>query len=101
MSKLQILLDRMLEDARQHPQVPQKRKLQNGLHITVTVTANSVSISISRDETYPSENEWRAVCNHFPYYVGLPDPVKFVDSTRRYAMRANLPNRQQMALKLN
>jgi len=100
MSKLDEVLDQMLTDARARDKVPQKRKLGSGLHVTITAYRESVTLAISRDTTYPSEQEWKTVCNHFPYYIGVPIPIKFMDNDKRMAMRAEVPSRTMVALKL-
>ena len=100
MGKLQDLLDKLLEDAKGHDKVPQTRKLEGGLHITMTAYRESIVLAISRDETYPSEKEWETVCKNYPYYIGKPTPIKFTDNNRRFAMRAEVPTRQAVALKL-
>lgn len=99
-SKLQSLLTQMLTDGQQRAQVPQKRKLQSGLHVTVTCHAKGVTLAIARDNVYPSVKEWETVLNHFPYFVGKPQPIYHIDSTGRKAFRAELPTRQAVAQKL-
>ena len=100
MSKLDDMLQQMLDEAKARDKVPQKRKLGNGLHITLTAYRESVILAISRDTTFPSEQEWKTVCNHFPYYIGVPMPIKFTDNDHRMAMRAEVPSRQFVAQKL-
>lgn len=94
---LKKLLEQMYQDAFMRGQVPQKRRLQRGLHISLTCHSQGVTLIISRDEQYPSAQEWKAVINAFPYYTGNSDPVQTIDSDRRFALRAELPTRQKVA----
>ena len=100
MSQLQATLTRMLDDGRQRMHIPQNRKLQNGLHVSIIVYKKGVTLTISREKVYPSEQEWRTILKHFPYYVPTQKPIKFIDDKQRFAMRANLPTRQFLAPRL-
>lgn len=92
---LRQYLQSMLDDAAKNLKVPVKRKLKGNLHIALAMTESAVHLSISRDKVYPSESEWKTTLSCFPYFVE-PSIVsnKFIDSDRRFAMRAKLPRRE-------
>ena len=94
---LKKMLEQMYQDAHLRGQIPQKRRLQRGLHISLTCHLQGVTLIISRDDKYPSAQEWTTVINAFPYYTGKSDPVQIIDNDRRFALRAELPTRQKVA----
>jgi hypothetical protein len=94
---LKEMLEQMYQDAFMQEKVSQKRRLQRGLHISLTYHSQGTTLIISRDDKYPSAQEWKAVINAFPYYTSNNDPVQTIDSDRRFALRAELPTRQKVA----
>lgn len=99
-NKLQTILTQMLEDGQQRDKVPQKRKLSHGLHLCVTAHSQGVTLEISRDYKYPSAQEWKTVMLNFPYFVDGTNPVQTINSDRRFALRAEIPNRRTVAEQL-
>jgi hypothetical protein len=97
MSKLNDLLTVMYQDACQREKVPQKRKLKNGLHISLTSFRDGPYLAISRDTVYPAMKEWETVLAHFPYFVGKIEPELTTDSERRKCLHAKLPTRIYVA----
>ena len=98
-SKLEALLAQMVEDGNRRAQIPQKRKIGGGLHINLTYHAKGATLVLSRDNVHPSAKEWETVLKHFPYHVGKIEPTVTVYEGRK-ALRAELPIRQEAALKL-
>jgi hypothetical protein len=94
---LKELLDKMYQDAFLRTQVPQKRKLKNNLHLTLTCHMQGVTFEIARDGTFPSESEWKTCLKYFPYYVGEIEPMQFTGGNGRMALRAELPSRRTVA----
>lgn len=94
---LKKILEQMYQDAFMRDKVPQKRRLPRGLHISLTCHSQGVTLIISRDDKYPSAQEWKAVINAFPYFTGSSNPAQIIDSDRRFALRAELPTRQKVA----
>jgi hypothetical protein len=94
---LKELLEKMYQDAFMRDKVPQKRKLKDNLHLTLTCHNQSVTFEIARDGAYPSISEWKTCLKYFPYYVGNIEPMQFVGSDGRRALRAELPSRRQVA----
>ena len=94
---LKELLERMYQDALARGQVPQKRKLKNNLHLTMTCHSQGVTFEIARDGQFPSMSEWKTCLKYFPYYVGEIEPMQFSGSDGRMALRAELPTRQKVA----
>lgn len=93
---LRQLLQSMLDEASLNEGTLVKRKLKGNLHIAMVMTKKDVQISLSRDNTYPSVSEWKTTLTQFPYIVPQVAPISFVDSDRRYAMRAKLPRREDV-----
>ena len=87
----------MLEDGQQRDNVPQKRKLAKGLHLCVTAHSDGITLEISRDEKYPSAQEWKTVMRNFPYFVPGTSPVQTINADRRFALRGELPTRRKVA----
>jgi len=93
---LRQLLQSMLDEASRSEGTVVKRKLKENLHLAIVITKKDVQLSISRDKVYPSVSEWKTVLANFPYILPSVEPVKFVDSSKRFAMRAKLPRREQV-----
>jgi len=94
---LKEMLEKMYQDAFMRDQVPQKRKLKNNLHLTITCHGEGVTFEIARDGGYPSMSEWKTCLKYFPYYVGEVQPMQFTGSDGRMALRAELPSRRKVA----
>jgi len=69
MSILSQMLNDMVIDALAQRNRPFTRKLSNGLHITITNIGDEFALTISRDNVYPSLNEFVTVLNHWPYFL--------------------------------
>ena len=97
---LRKLLQQMLDECAQKYGAVVRRKLKGNLHVAMVMTVKDVQISLSRDKVYPSASEWKTTLANFPYYVPQVAPISFVDSERRYAMRAKLPRREDVPQQL-
>ena len=97
---LRKLLQSMLDECAQKHNVVVRRKLKGNLHVAMVMTARDVQLSLSRDKVYPSVSEWKTTLANFPYWVPHVAPISFVDSERRYAMRAKLPRREDVPQQL-
>lgn len=94
MSKLSNLLEDMISLARAHAGVPMKRHLHEGLTIEVRAVSNEIRLTISREDKYPSMDEWRTIMNHFPYPVDrVTEPAAATEGSR-YIMTARIPLNQ-------
>src|SRR5258706_12659845 len=93
---LRQLLQAMLDEASLKIGVVVKRKLKGNLHIALVMTKKDVQISVSRDKVYPSVSEWKTTLANFPYIVPSVEPIKFLDSYRRFAMKGKLPRREDV-----
>ena len=94
--KLQQILNQMYQDALAHSYLPQKRKLKNGLLISLTCHSSGCTLKLSRDTTFPSAQEWDTVIKNFPYYSNAQF-VKTTDTDQRLALIGELPSRKQIA----
>lgn len=97
---LNTILTRMYEDSLTRDKIPQRRKLPNSLHLTLTNDGGKVTFEISRDNVFPSQKEWHTCLKHFPYFVGNVQPEIATGIDGRLALRARLPNRRQVAEQL-
>lgn len=97
MNKLEQILSDAFQSAYMREKVPQKRKLKNGLHVTITSHSQGVTLELSRDQVYPSMSEWITVCNNFPYFVGRQKPHKTTGADGRLALVGELPTRRNIA----
>lgn len=93
---LRQLLQAMLDEASRNEGTVVKRNLKKNLHLAMVMSKSDVQLSISRDTVYPSVSEWKTVLANFPYILPTVEPIQFVDSLRRYALRAKLPRREQV-----
>lgn len=93
---LRELLDKMYQDAFMRANVPQKRKLNRGLHLTLTCHEKGVTLTLSRDSQTPSMGEWQTCLNNFPYFTGKIVPRKAMIDGRQ-ALIGELPSRTQVA----
>ena len=96
---LSTILDQMYQDSLVRDKVPQKRKLPNSLHLTLTNSSTEgLTFEISRDSVYPSKKEFETCLKHFPYFTGNNIiPVQCIGLDGRMALRAKLPNRREVA----
>ncbi len=83
------LIDQMINDTKQGK--PARRKLNGGLHITITARAQSFTLILSRDRAYPSPQEWSTVLKHWPYRTEQIQPARIVDNDGRMALKAEIP----------
>lgn len=97
---LKSLLLSMLNEAYQNLKTPVKRKLKGNLHVAIAVTEKNVHLSLARDKVYPSAEEWKTTLANFPYPLPQVAPTSFIDSNKRFAMRAKLPRREDVPQQL-
>ena len=83
------LINQMIDDTKQGK--PARRRLKQGLHISIVRRPNAYTLIISRDTVYPDGKEWETVLRHWPYHVEQIKPSKIIDSDRRMALKANIP----------
>ena len=93
---LRDILKDMYQAAFMHGQIPQKRRLKNNLHLTLTCHMQGTTLEIARDDKYPSLTEWKTCINNFPYYTGNPTPEQVKTLDGRFALRAELPSRRKI-----
>jgi hypothetical protein len=96
---LSTILDRMYQDSLMRDKIPQRRKLPNNLHLTLTNSSSEgLTLEISRDKVYPAAKEFETCLKHFPYFTGKKIiPVQCIGLDGRMALRAKLPNRREVA----
>jgi hypothetical protein len=74
-SRLQEILEDQFAEAKAKAGQKVVRKLNKGLRIEMSYLNNKVTLVITRDEKYPSLQEWETVLNLFPYPVPTVEPV--------------------------
>ena len=99
MAKLTELLGKMLEEANAS-NIPAKRTLGNGLHVSIFAERENYSVTISRDTTYPSGKEWETIFKHFPYYTLIPDAEQRTDADGRLALTGRVAKRHLQQIRL-
>jgi hypothetical protein len=75
--KLAAILEDLLAQAKHQAGIAAKRKLQNGLVISITVVQHETKITLGRQLVRPSLNEWNTVMKNFPYNTPniIPTPA--------------------------
>ena len=69
------IIQSMLNQSMQTGQV-QRRRLKNGLYITILMETGRYKLILSRVESYPSDREWQTVIRNWPYPVHAKPPEK-------------------------
>jgi len=91
MSKLSEILEDQLAEAKAKAGTIIIRKLYKGLRIEMTAISNEIRLTLTRDDQYPSMQEWDTVTKHFPYVV-----PKIMPNTEqkgsRFTISARFPN---------
>ncbi len=65
------------------------RRLGRGLRIEMTYINRDVQLAITRDDKYPSLQEWATVTSHFPCSVQKVEPTPDQNGSR-YTLSARL-----------
>lgn len=93
MSKLNEILEDQHAEARKDPGRTIVRRLYRGLRVEMTAFTlglnTEVRLSITRDDVFPSDQEWKTVCNHLPFWAEQQNPQR-VQRGSRYILTAML-----------
>jgi len=90
MSKLNDILEDQIARARQGAGQKVIRKLKNGLRIEIVYINTVVYLTLTRDNQFPSIQEWQTVLRHLPFAV--PPTVPATDRNGpRHTLTARLP----------
>lgn len=94
----QILEDQYIEAKAKAGQTV-VRKLSKGLRIEILMqTTNEVRLTLTRDDTYPSPEEWKTVVRFFPFQV--PNVIPNAERKgSRYLITARFASQRVMQLK--
>ncbi len=84
---LAATLEQLVKDAEDKPETARRLPLRNGLRIDVMLTGEQLHLQISRENTYPSDVEWRTVLRAWPYAVQVT-PTR-LEHGGRFWLRAN------------
>lgn len=98
MSALSNILEDQLADARRRAGTKIVRRLKNGLRIEITHIYNTVMLCLTRDQTYPSLQEWETVLRHFPYRTPKTEPQRLQQGSR-FTIYAELPTQREAQTK--
>ena len=90
MTKLHNILEDQLADARQNAGAKIVRKLPNGLRIEIIYINTVVYLTLTRDDQFPSMQEWDTVVKHLPFATPKLMPATDQNETR-YTLTARLP----------
>lgn len=96
------ILEDMFYDVEQNEMHSVNRRLSKGLHISIYQNLDgSAVLSISRDRVYPSDDEWRAVCNNLPKGWKNPGPPILKDVIEgRLTLRSGLHKMEAIQIPL-
>ena len=98
MSKLHEILEDQLAEAKAKAGQTVVRKLYKGLRIELLSTTGQIALTITRDDKFPSLEEWETVTRHFPYQVPkvIPAPEQ---KGSRYTISARFASQSIMQMK--
>ncbi len=85
----QLLYDLML-NAKRQPAVPHRITLPDGLRVEILIHRNQTHLQLSREDEFPSIQEFWAVLDSLPYPVERLKPTPVVHSGRKF-LTAALP----------
>ncbi len=94
MSKLTEILEDQLAEAKAKAGTKIIRKLGHGLRIELMQVSNEVQLTLTRDNQYPSMQEFVTVMAHFPYSVEKVTPIPEQKGSR-YTVSARLIRSQR------
>jgi len=90
MNKLHKILEDQLTDARQSAGQKIIRKLKNGLRIEIVYINTVVYLTLTRDNQFPSLQEWDTVVRYLPF--ATPKLIPATDQNGpRHTLTARLP----------
>ena len=97
--KLSEIINDQLIEARAKAGQKIIRKLGRGLRIEMTCINSNVWLAVTRDDKFPSLQEWETVKSHFPYELPKAEPTSDREGSR-YSIRARfaLPRAAQLKL---
>ena len=87
---LKKMLIQLVKQATAHPGQPQRKPLERGLRVDVLIKDGRTYLQISRENKWPSPEEWRIVARDFPQPVPNVTPRRIFDSgAYRYFLKAD------------
>jgi len=89
MSKLNEILEDQHTEARREQGRTIVRKLYRGLRVEMTCAVNDVVIAITRDDVFPSDLEWKTICEHLPFFSEKVQPFR-VQQPGRFILTGTL-----------
>ena len=98
MNKLAQILEDQLAEARAKAGSIIVRKLGKGLRIELMCVSNEIRLTLTRDDQYPSMQEWETVCKYFPFQVEKTAPIGEQKGSR-YQISARFANQHTIQAK--
>lgn len=98
MNRLHEILEDQFVEAKAKSGQKIVRKLGRGLRIELMCVKSDVHLEITRDDKFPSLQEWAAVTNAFPYTVPKVQPTPEQKGSR-YSMSARFALQRAEQLK--
>ena len=93
MTRLAAILEDQLAEAKAKAGSSIVRRLYHGLRIELLCVSNEVRLTLTRDDKYPSMQEWTTVTKYFPFEVEKVSPVG-EQKNGRYQISARFANQQ-------
>jgi len=75
MNKLAQILEDQLAEAKAKAGSIIVRRLNHGLRIELLCVSNEIRLTLTRDDKYPSMQEWQTVLKYFPFQVEKTAPI--------------------------
>ena len=94
-NKLSAILEDQLAEAKAKAGTIIIRKLYNGLRIEITAISNEIRLTLTRDDKYPSIQEWDTVTKYFPYTVPKIMP-NIEQKGSRFTISARFPSERSI-----
>ena len=98
MSRLAKILEDQLAEAKAKAGSIIIRKLNHGLRIELMCVSSEVRLTLTRDDKYPSIQEWETVMKYFPFEVEKISPVG-EQKGGRYIISARFANQRSIQAK--
>ena len=81
---MEIIINNLVQKAQSNPGVPQRYTLKNGLRLDVLMHHGLTQLQLSREDEFPTIDDYKIVLQKWPFQVDWPDPKAVAHSGRKY-----------------
>ena len=82
--ELENVINNLVTKAQRNPGVPQRYTLQSGLRLDVLMHHGLTQLQLSKEDEFPTTEDYRFVLNNWPFQVDWPEPKAVAHSGRKY-----------------